>query len=86
MVFEAAAGRPAGRRQISLRGRAQVANCWSRGRIRTNVVKDALKAGADILVVGRAIIASMDVGHAADEFTGQINKEEIDQFRIMTDF
>jgi bifunctional enzyme Fae/Hps len=56
------------------------------GGIRVNVVKDALKAGADILVVGRAITASKDVGHAADEFIEQINKEEIDQFRIMTDF
>lgn len=56
------------------------------GGIRTNVVKDALKAGADILVVGRAITASKDVGHAADEFIEQLNKEEIDQFRIMTDF
>lgn len=56
------------------------------GGIRTNVVKDALKAGADLLVVGRAITASKDVGHAADEFIEQINKEEIDQFRIMTDF
>jgi bifunctional enzyme Fae/Hps len=56
------------------------------GGIRVNVVKDALKSGADILVVGRAITASKDVGHAADEFIEQINKEEIDQFRIMTDF
>jgi bifunctional enzyme Fae/Hps len=56
------------------------------GGIRVNVVKDALKAGADILVVGRAITASKDVGHAADEFIEQLNKEEIDQFRIMTDF
>jgi bifunctional enzyme Fae/Hps len=56
------------------------------GGIRTNVVKDALKAGADMLVVGRAITASKDVGHAADEFLEQLNREEIDQFRIMTDF
>src|SRR5512136_271783 len=56
------------------------------GGIRTNVVKDALKAGADILVVGRAITASKDVGHAADEFLEELNREEIDQFRIMTDF
>ncbi|HUH79579.1 MAG TPA: bifunctional 5,6,7,8-tetrahydromethanopterin hydro-lyase/3-hexulose-6-phosphate synthase [Methanoregula sp.] len=56
------------------------------GGIRTNVVKDALKAGADILVVGRAITASKDVGHAADEFLEQLNREEIDQFRVMTDF
>jgi bifunctional enzyme Fae/Hps len=56
------------------------------GGIRTNVVKDALKAGADILVVGRAITASKDVSHAADEFLEQLDREEIDQFRIMTDF
>ena len=41
------------------------------GGVRVNVVKDALKAGADILVVGRAITASKDVGHAADEFLEQ---------------
>jgi bifunctional enzyme Fae/Hps len=56
------------------------------GGIRANVVKDALKAGADILVVGRAITASKDVGHAADEFIEKLDKEEIDQFRVMTDF
>jgi bifunctional enzyme Fae/Hps len=56
------------------------------GGIRVEVVKDALKAGADILVVGRAITASKDIGHAADEFLDQLNREEIDQFRIMTDF
>jgi bifunctional enzyme Fae/Hps len=37
-------------------------------------------------VVGRAITASEDVGHAADEFLDQLNQEEIDQFRVMTDF
>jgi bifunctional enzyme Fae/Hps len=56
------------------------------GGIRVDVVKDALKAGADILVVGRAITASKDIGHAADEFLDQLNREEIDQFRVMTDF
>ncbi len=56
------------------------------GGIRTSVVKDALKAGADILVVGRAITASKDVSHAADEFLEQLDREEIDQFRVMTDF
>ena len=56
------------------------------GGVRVNVVKDALKAGADILVVGRAITASKDIGHAADEFLEQLDREEIDQFRIMTDF
>jgi bifunctional enzyme Fae/Hps len=56
------------------------------GGIRVNVVKDALKAGADILVVGRAITASKDIKHAADEFLDNLDKEEIDQFRVMTDF
>ena len=56
------------------------------GGVRVNVVKDALKAGADILVVGRAITASKDVKHAADEFIEKLEKEEIDQFRVMTDF
>jgi len=56
------------------------------GGIRIDVVKDALKAGADILVVGRAITASKDIEHAAEEFLDQLNREEIDQFRVMTDF
>jgi bifunctional enzyme Fae/Hps len=56
------------------------------GGVRVNVVKDALKAGADILVVGRAITASKDIKHAADEFLDKLEKEEIDQFRVMTDF
>jgi bifunctional enzyme Fae/Hps len=56
------------------------------GGVRVNVVKDALKAGADILVVGRAITASKDIKHAADEFLDKLDKEEIDQFRVMTDF
>jgi len=56
------------------------------GGIRVDVVKEALKSGADILVVGRAITASKDIGHAADEFLEQLNRDEIDQFRVMTDF
>ncbi len=56
------------------------------GGIRVDVIKDALKAGADILVVGRGITASKDIEHATDEFLDQLNREEIDQFRIMTDF
>ncbi len=56
------------------------------GGIRVNVVQDALKAGADILVVGRAITASKDIKHSADEFLEKLDKEEIDQFRVMTDF
>lgn len=56
------------------------------GGIRIDVVKEGLKAGADILVVGRAITASKDVRHAAEEFLERMSKEDIDQFRIMTDF
>jgi bifunctional enzyme Fae/Hps len=56
------------------------------GGIRVNIVKDALNAGADILVVGRAITASKDISHAAEAFIEQLDREEIDQFRVMTDF
>jgi len=56
------------------------------GGIRVDVVKDAVKAGADIIVVGRAITASKEIQTAADLFLEQLNREEIDQFRVMTDF
>ncbi len=56
------------------------------GGIRIPVVKNALASGADILVVGRAITASKDVRHAAEAFLEEMNKDEIDQFRVMTDF
>ena len=56
------------------------------GGIRVEVVKDAVKAGADIIVVGRAITASKDPHTQADLFLEQLNREEIDQFRVMTDF
>jgi 3-keto-L-gulonate-6-phosphate decarboxylase len=51
-------------------------NC--RGGARVNGVKDALKSGADILVVGRAITASKDVHSAAESFLEELNKKEID--------
>jgi bifunctional enzyme Fae/Hps len=56
------------------------------GGIRSDVVKEAIKSGADILVVGRAITASKDIRSAAEIFLGNLNREEIDQFRVMTDF
>ena len=56
------------------------------GGIRVENIRDAIAAGSDILVVGRAITASKDVRHAAEEFLEQLGREEIDQFRIMTDF
>jgi len=63
-------------------------NCLSQQAcgVRVNVVKDVLKAGADILVVGRAITASKDIKRAADELIEHMDKEKIDQFRVMTDF
>lgn len=56
------------------------------GGIRVNKVKEALKSGADILVVGRAITAAKDVTGAARAFLKEMGVEEVDQFRIMTDF
>jgi bifunctional enzyme Fae/Hps len=56
------------------------------GGIKVNKVEDALKSGADILVVGRAITAAKDVTGAARAFLQKMGVEEVDQFRIMTDF
>jgi bifunctional enzyme Fae/Hps len=56
------------------------------GGIRQDVVKEAMKSGADILVVGRAITASKNIQNAAEGFLEALNSEEIDQFRVMTDF
>ncbi|HII79940.1 MAG TPA: bifunctional formaldehyde-activating protein/3-hexulose-6-phosphate synthase, partial [Methanosarcina sp.] len=41
---------------------------------------------ADILVVGRAIAGAKDIREAAEQFINSLNKPEIDQFRVMTDF
>ncbi|NOZ58114.1 MAG: bifunctional 5,6,7,8-tetrahydromethanopterin hydro-lyase/3-hexulose-6-phosphate synthase [Euryarchaeota archaeon] len=56
------------------------------GGIRVDRVQEALKAGADILVVGRAITAAKDVTGAARAFLKEMGVTEVDQFRIMTDF
>jgi bifunctional enzyme Fae/Hps len=56
------------------------------GGIRVDKVKEALKSGADILVVGRAITAAKDVTGAARAFLHEMGVEEVDQFRIMTDY
>ena len=56
------------------------------GGIRIPVVKKAMEAGADIIVVGRAITASKNIKNAAESFIDEINSEEIDQFRVRTDF
>ena len=56
------------------------------GGIRVPIVKKALAAGADVVVVGRAITASKDIKNAAESFLAELDSEEIDQFRVMTDF
>ncbi len=56
------------------------------GGIRLKKVKKALNAGADIIVVGRAITAAKDVTGAARGFLQEMGVEDVDQFRVMTDF
>ncbi len=56
------------------------------GGVRVDTIPAALDAGADILVVGRAITNSKDVRQVAEQFIEGLNKPEIDQFRVMTDF
>jgi bifunctional enzyme Fae/Hps len=56
------------------------------GGVRLDKVPVALSQGADILVVGRAIAGARDIREAAEQFINSLNKPEIDQFRIMTDF
>ena len=56
------------------------------GGVRVHTIPDALKAGADILVVGRAITNSREICQSAEQFVEGLNKPEIDQFRVMTDF
>ena len=55
------------------------------GGIRPENCQEALESGADILIAGRAITAAKDVEGAARKFL-KMFKEEIDQFRIKTDF
>ncbi|WMW21469.1 bifunctional 5,6,7,8-tetrahydromethanopterin hydro-lyase/3-hexulose-6-phosphate synthase [Methanolobus mangrovi] len=56
------------------------------GGVRIDTMPDALSAGADILVVGRAITNAKDVRQVAEKFIEGLNNPEIDQFRVMTDF
>lgn len=56
------------------------------GGIRIDTVDKAMKAGADIVVVGRAITGAKDVTGAAGAFLQKLRAEEVDQFRVMTDF
>lgn len=56
------------------------------GGIGVENVKEALEAGADIIIVGRAITKAKDVRLMAEQFLEQFKQPEIDQYRIMTDF
>lgn len=56
------------------------------GGVRLDKVPVALSQRADILVVGRAIAGARDIREAAEQFINALNKPEIDQFRVMTDF
>lgn len=55
------------------------------GGIKAENAKEAISAGADIIIVGRAITNAKDVEGTARQFL-KLLKEEIDQFRVMTDF
>jgi len=55
------------------------------GGIRPENVLEVIQAGADILVVGRAITRARDVEGAVRRFLNYM-KPDTDQFRIMTDF
>ena len=56
------------------------------GGVRADNIGEALGAGADILVVGRAITNAKDVYQTAEMFIEGLAKDETDQFRVMTDF
>jgi len=55
------------------------------GGIREENAPEAIKSGADILIVGRGITNVRDVEGAARRYL-RLMKEEIDQYRVMTDF
>lgn len=55
------------------------------GGIRPENVDEVIRAGADIVVVGRAVTRARDVEGAVREFMKHL-KPDTDQFRIMTDF
>ncbi len=55
------------------------------GGIREENAPEAIKGGADILIVGRGITNAADVEGTSRRFL-RLMKEEIDQYRVMTDF
>ena len=56
------------------------------GGIRQDNIEEALKSGANVLVVGRAITAARDVEGAARVFLEGLKQSDIDQYRVKTDF
>jgi len=56
------------------------------GGIRADTVAEAIKAGADIIVTGRAITMSKDIRDSTEQFLTNLKQTEIDQYRVMTDF
>lgn len=55
------------------------------GGIREENAPEAIKGGADILIIGRGITNARDVEGTARRYL-RFMKEEIDQYRVMTDF
>jgi bifunctional enzyme Fae/Hps len=55
------------------------------GGIREDNAPEAISGGADIIIVGRGITNSSDVEGVSRRFL-RLLKEEIDQYRVMTDF
>lgn len=55
------------------------------GGIRPENVEEVIRAGADIVVVGRAVTRARDIEGAVRKFMRHL-KPDTDQFRIMTDF
>ena len=55
------------------------------GGIREDTAPEAINGGADIIIVGRGITNSKDVEGVSRRFL-RLLKEEIDQYRVMTDF
>ncbi len=49
-------------------------------------VREAISAGADIIVIGTTITCSKDINGAARAYLQEMGIYEVDQFRIMTDF
>ncbi|KAF5433495.1 bifunctional enzyme Fae/Hps [Candidatus Methanophagaceae archaeon] len=55
------------------------------GGVREETAPEALEGGADILIVGRGITNTKDVEGVSRRFL-RLMKDEIDQYRVMTDF